>query len=121
MSNKTDHHHDHQHHDADPEGHSDKVLKAVDPVCGMSVEVTQDTLSKDQEGETYYFCSDRCLTQFKTDPWLYAFSGGADGRMHEGAPGASTTPVAPGTKWTCPMHPEIIRDEPGSCPICGMA
>ncbi len=121
MSNKTDHHHDHQHHDADPEGQPGSVSTAVDPVCGMSVEVTQDTLSKDLEGETYYFCSDRCLTQFKTDPWLYAFSGGADGRMHEGAPGASTTPVAPGTKWTCPMHPEIIRDEPGSCPICGMA
>jgi Cu+-exporting ATPase len=31
--------------------------------------------------------------------------------------------VAPITKteWTCPMHPEIVRDEPGSCPICGMA
>ncbi|MCB9893546.1 MAG: copper-translocating P-type ATPase [Planctomycetes bacterium] len=27
----------------------------------------------------------------------------------------------PGTKWTCPMHPQIVRDEPGSCPICGMA
>ena len=25
------------------------------------------------------------------------------------------------TQWTCPMHPEIIRDAPGSCPICGMA
>ena len=25
------------------------------------------------------------------------------------------------TEWTCPMHPEIVRDEPGSCPICGMA
>jgi len=24
-------------------------------------------------------------------------------------------------KYTCPMHPEIIKDEPGSCPICGMA
>lgn len=23
-------------------------------------------------------------------------------------------------EYTCPMHPEIIRDEPGSCPICGM-
>jgi len=23
-------------------------------------------------------------------------------------------------QWTCPMHPEIIKDEPGSCPICGM-
>src|SRR6202011_5105940 len=25
------------------------------------------------------------------------------------------------TEYTCPMHPEIIRPEPGSCPICGMA
>jgi Cu2+-exporting ATPase len=25
-----------------------------------------------------------------------------------------------GGGWTCPMHPEIIKDEPGSCPICGM-
>ncbi|MET4081796.1 heavy metal translocating P-type ATPase [Pedobacter sp. UYP30] len=24
------------------------------------------------------------------------------------------------TKYTCPMHPEIVRDEPGACPICGM-
>jgi Cu+-exporting ATPase len=31
--------------------------------------------------------------------------------------------TAPATKteWTCPMHPEIVRTEPGSCPICGMA
>jgi P-type Cu+ transporter len=31
--------------------------------------------------------------------------------------------AAPVTKveWTCPMHPEIVRDEPGACPICGMA
>jgi Cu+-exporting ATPase len=31
--------------------------------------------------------------------------------------------AAPATKteWTCPMHPEIVRDEPGPCPICGMA
>ncbi len=26
-----------------------------------------------------------------------------------------------GDRWTCPMHPEIVRDEPGHCPICGMA
>jgi Cu+-exporting ATPase len=35
-------------------------------------------------------------------------------------------PVAPAapaarTLWTCPMHPEVVRDAPGSCPICGMA
>src|SRR6478609_6703882 len=23
--------------------------------------------------------------------------------------------------YTCPMHPQIVRSEPGSCPICGMA
>ena len=26
-----------------------------------------------------------------------------------------------GTQWTCPMHPEIVRDTPGPCPLCGMA
>jgi Cu+-exporting ATPase len=25
------------------------------------------------------------------------------------------------TEYTCPMHPEIVRAEPGNCPICGMA
>ena len=25
------------------------------------------------------------------------------------------------TMYTCPMHPEIVRDKPGSCPICGMS
>lgn len=30
-------------------------------------------------------------------------------------------PAPPGAKWTCPMHPQIVRDGPGFCPICGMA
>jgi Cu+-exporting ATPase len=25
------------------------------------------------------------------------------------------------TEWVCPMHPQIVREAPGSCPICGMA
>ena len=23
-------------------------------------------------------------------------------------------------QWTCPMHPEVVKNEPGACPICGM-
>lgn len=39
------------------------------------------------------------------------------------APGEDRHAAAapPGTIWTCPMHPEIRRDRPGACPICGMA
>ena len=40
---------------------------------------------------------------------------------HAHHPRPSPTDVAPGTRYTCPMHPEIIRDAPGSCPKCGMA
>ncbi len=38
-------------------------------------------------------------------------------------PGSSAhgDPTATGTTYTCPMHPEIVRDGPGDCPICGMA
>jgi len=40
------------------------------------------------------------------------------------APSASSTPSAPGAHgaiYICPMHAQIRRNEPGSCPICGMA
>ena len=34
---------------------------------------------------------------------------------------APVGPVAPGTIYTCPMHPQIRQEGPGACPICGMA
>src|SRR5215813_6948902 len=37
---------------------------------------------------------------------------------HEPPP---TVTAASRIDWTCPMHPEIVRDAPGNCPICGMA
>jgi Cu+-exporting ATPase len=77
----------------------------------MTIEVKDDTRTQTFGGETYHFCSASCKDRFKADPWFYA-SGNAD-RAGEQA--------QPGTQWTCPMHPEIVRDEPGSCPICGMA
>jgi len=43
---------------------------------------------------------------------------------HHGLPEQAGRPVTvalPGSKYSCPMHPEIVRDEPGDCPICGMS
>ncbi|HQT79921.1 MAG TPA: heavy metal translocating P-type ATPase [Rhodopila sp.] len=84
---------------------------AIDPVCGMKVSVTADTLSEDFGGQTFHFCSQKCQTKFEADPWFYA-SGNAGKKVNAASVGA---------QYTCPMHPEIIRDAPGSCPICGMA
>lgn len=41
-----------------------------------------------------------------------------EGNDHDKA-GASATPAA-GQKFTCTMHPEVVKDEPGKCPKCGM-
>src|SRR5690554_5268530 len=55
----------------------------------------------------------------------HAEPGGHGGGAHVGhadrAASAGLDGSAAGTQWTCPMHPEIVRDAPGACPICGMA
>ena len=85
------------------------VANAKDPVCGMSVTIAPDTLRAAHHGETYYFCSASCHKKFLGEPQKYLRTG------------AAPTEKQAGTKWTCPMHPQIIRDEAGACPICGMA
>jgi len=84
---------------------------AKDPFCGMTVAVGPDTRHAEFENKTFPFCSEKCQVKFDGDPWFYA-SGRATGRK-KAAPA--------NVQYTCPMHPEIIRDAPGPCPICGMA
>ena len=86
------------------------LATVLDPVCGMTVDPAK-TAHHTHHGDTdYHFCSAGCLAKFTADPAKYL----------TGAPRA--VPVAaPGAMWTCPMHPEIRRDGPGTCPICGMA
>ena len=100
--------HDHQHAAPNiPAG----AETAKDPVCGMTVAVKPDGRHAEFGGETFHFCSEKCQTKFKADPWHYA-SGRAAG-VKKAAPAD--------VQYTCPMHPEIIRDAPGACPLCGMA
>ncbi len=47
--------------------------------------------------------------------------GGAVALMHRGKPSAEATKAPAPVSYTCPMHPQIIRDQPGDCPICGMS
>ena len=98
-------------------------LTATDPVCGMQVDRTRAQHMLKHEGTRYYFCSAGCKTKFEADPGRYlagpAAAAAAHGHHHAPAPPAA--PVPEGAQWTCPMHPEIVADHPGDCPICGMA
>ena len=111
-----DPHADHTH--SDPEmaleqqaGATGTGPTAIDPVCGMTVTLKSDTRTESFGDKAFHFCSEKCQTKFKADPWFHA-SGRAAGRK-------KAAPVA--AQYTCPMHPEIVRDAPGACPICGMA
>ena len=84
-------------------------LTATDPVCGMSVDRSTARFFERHAGESFYFCSKGCHDKFMAEP---------DAHLGEAKP---AKPMPKGTKYTCPMHPEIVRDEPGSCPKCGMA
>ncbi|HWQ87666.1 heavy metal translocating P-type ATPase [Brevundimonas sp.] len=80
-----------------------------DPVCGMSVDPTTTAHRASHDDQDYFFCSAGCRTRFVTEPQLYL------------NPRMEAEPVIPGAIYTCPMHPEIRQEGPGSCPICGMA
>ncbi|AMX98527.1 heavy metal translocating P-type ATPase [Mesorhizobium ciceri] len=90
---------------AEPE----EFLTATDPVCGMSVDRATASHFARHEGQGFYFCSAACQAKFEAEPQKYL----------SGRP--APQPMPKGTQYTCPMHPEIVRDKPGSCPKCGMA
>ncbi|WP_338124791.1 heavy metal translocating P-type ATPase [Paracoccus pantotrophus] len=122
MTNKTEH--DHQHHDHSAHVHvhdrahdraavaPDNAYKIKDPVCGMMVDPHTTQHKAEHAGRPYYFCSAGCRAKFLADQERYLDPTAATERAES---------VPDGTIYTCPMHPEIRRVGPGSCPICGMA
>jgi len=94
------------------------VQRAIDPVCGMTVNPLSAAGSFEYNGQTYYFCSQHCLHKFRESPERFLSAGPSPMAHHEPAPAPATGEKI---EYTCPMHPEVIRDAPGFCPICGMA
>jgi Cu+-exporting ATPase len=97
----------------------------------MTIDPAEAAGTSDYDGKTYYFCGKGCKAKFDADPGRYVKPGsgigdpGSDLRRDEPRtlriPDPGSRIPTGSTKWTCPMHPEIVRDAPGSCPICGMA
>ncbi len=89
----------------------------IDPVCGMKTNKKGHFLEYELNGDTHYFCSSHCLEKFKQDPSSFL----TDHQSPQHAHKAFHETDAKNMTYTCPMHPEIIQQGPGSCPICGMA
>jgi len=111
------HHHMHNEH----EHHHEPLLAvegpAKDPVCGMTVKPTTEHRTT-YNGKEVLFCSARCKEKFLANPAQYLKPAEPDPVAARPEP---AHPAGAKVEYTCPMHPEIVRDAPGSCPICGMA
>lgn len=93
----------------------------IDPVCGMTVNQETAAGAFEYKGKTYYFCSKHCVHRFSDNPEQFLNKPSVAPQPIGITRAPKPTPAAVAQKYTCPMHPEVIRDGPGSCPICGMA
>ncbi len=129
----------HEHHDHAAARSPSRAAGSVDgheisrdPVCGMDVLPAKAAASVEHGGKVFYFCCQSCAEKFRKDPGRFTTDSpdrvGVTPELISLAPKLlskpAPVPIAPpstGIKYTCPMDPEIIRDRPGACPICGMA
>ena len=105
-----------------------------DPVCRMNVDPVKAAGRSNFEGQTYYFCSKSCKAKFDVAPEHFIKHAEPNAGEKKHCPECHTLPttetgLAPHsappkgtvTTYTCPMHPEVQEDHPGTCPKCGMA
>ncbi|HYE05431.1 MAG TPA: heavy metal translocating P-type ATPase [Planctomycetota bacterium] len=122
------------------DAHTATERATTDPVCGMTVDPRRAP-SHAHAGTTHWFCSTSCRDRFAREPQRYlppaagqataaqppVDEHGDHACCHPAAPpappvaGEPAVPSAARVEYTCPMHPEVVQDHPGSCPKCGMA
>ena len=104
------------------------MTEVLDPVCGMTIDPNDAAGSAEYNGQAYYFCHPSCLERFQADPGAFASGDGkaeglaraASDERRVASPRAERPGAGP-VEYTCPMHPEVVQQGPGDCPICGMA
>ncbi len=94
---------------------------ARDPVCGMTVDRAKTAHRFAYQNTTYFFCCEHCLAKFSANPEAYVRATTSSRKAHAPSPSAPAGEAVPQGTYTCPMHPEVRRQGPGSCPFCGMA
>ncbi|HMD06239.1 MAG TPA: heavy metal translocating P-type ATPase [Candidatus Acidoferrum sp.] len=107
--------------------------RVKDPVCGMMVDPQKSAAKAAHGDQTYYFCSQRCAERFEKEPDGFLATPDAAGmesssNARHAKHSTDDSPTSErsralnkDSRYTCPMHPEIVQLGPGSCPICGMA
>jgi len=89
--------------------------EVLDPVCGMRVDPSKAAASINHRGVTVYFCGQGCAAKFRASPEKYLQA------KPDAASSKQPAKTEPHGEFTCPMHPQIKKPGPGSCPKCGMA
>lgn len=96
----------------------------------MNVDPETARFRFEHQSKAYYFCSQHCLDRFRAEPGKYlapkpaalvTLMPSAHGARASRPPAGGPEGRAPSRSYTCPMHPGVVRDQPGACPICGMA
>ena len=106
-------------------------MKVKDPVCGMTIDEEKAAATTGYGGKDFRFCSRSCREKFEKDPAAYIKDAGSEEKPSPEKKRRRADPSCPTCgrelisdvphehaskeEWTCPMHPEILRDAPGSC------
>ena len=90
----------------------------LDPVCGMEIDSDSVDHVSVHDGREYFFCSRTCMEKFEAGPEKYLHNAAEESSHNHAASHEHAKSDSP--EYTCPMHPEVRQNEPGSCPKCGM-